>query len=66
MLSAIAAVVAATVDDSSCGPLEELDDTVRRQLRRGSRPTSTVGAANAARQCRHLTTIRPDQGAGHR
>jgi len=65
MLSAIAAVVAATVDDS-CGPREELDDTVRRQHRRGCQPTSTVGAANAARQCRHLTTIRPDQVAGHR
>jgi len=60
MLSVIAAVVvAATVDDSGCGPREELDDTVRRPRRRGQ-PSTSNG------QCCRPTTIRPDLVAGLR
>jgi hypothetical protein len=65
MLSSIAAIVVVTVDDS-CGPREQLDDTNRRQRRRGRFFSYSATAANTSHHCRRLTTILPDQVAGHR
>ncbi|KAF0768275.1 Uncharacterized protein FWK35_00033755 [Aphis craccivora] len=65
MLSSIATIIPVTVDDS-CGPRKQLDDTNRCQRHLGYHSSFTATAANTALHCRRLTTIRPDQVAGHR